>query len=124
MFLSYCNWQVHSRQWLDRKNEGSAITLESVGYSIDETTKAAWAEREKEENKLRKEEALEFIRNAAASSNPVKAVGGQWKVLPQWRELMAKEMLDDPNSEIGLRVTPPTKFPKDKPGRTYYSNDL
>ena len=93
------------------------MTFESVGFQMDTQTINAWKKRDGDEENIRRQEAIKFLKTARDKSNPVQRVGGQWKVLPAWREQMTNELLRDPSSEIGRRVTPPDKFPKDTRGK-------
>ena len=91
------------------------MTLSTISYEIDAETRARWAERDEAEATRRKLQAAAFLDAAAKASNPAKAFTSQWKVLPEDREMIAKDMLSMDDREIYGRVEPSKKFPADSP---------
>ena len=110
-----------SKQWLNKKNEGSAVTLSTISYEIDDETRARWAERDEAEAKRRKLQAASYLQEAARASNPAKTLTSQWKVLPEDREMIAKDMLSRADREIYGRVEATKKFPTDKAGDSFWT---
>ena len=104
------------------------MTFDSIGCSITEAMREMWRKREQEENALRRDEAIEFFKTCSKNRNPVKGVTPQWTMLTEWRDSMRDAILLDSQSEIGQRVTPPQKFPRDGRGilstRTIYNSKL
>lgn len=111
------SFQVQHRQWLDKKNEGSALTFESIGYKIDDEIMLKWSERLGGEDKRGKDEAREYMRQAGEASNPIKDITSRCNMLPGHREIMSQDMLRDSCSEVYARVAPPKDFPRDTQGR-------
>ena len=113
--------QVISKQWLNKKNEGAAVTLSTISYEIDNETRARWAERDEAEARRRKLQAVAYLEAAAKASNPAKTLTSQWKVLPEDREMIAKDILSRVDREIYGRVEPGQKFPSDKAGDSFWT---
>ena len=109
--------QVAGRKWLSQKNSGLELSAAAFKHPVDSNTAVEWSRLDEEERLKARELALQFQRDAGKHSNPVKKVTSQWRVLPDWRDKMADLIRSDPGSEIGRRVCPPAKFPKDKKGR-------
>lgn len=97
------------------------MTLSTISYEIDAETRARWAERDEAEATRRKLQAAAFLDAAAKASNPAKAFTSQWKVLPEDREMIAKDMLSMDDREIYGRVEPSKKFPADRAGDSFWT---
>lgn len=109
--------QVKGKTWLSDIDSGSQLSLKAVNYEVSPETSSGWSKREEQEKRRAKERSMEFMRDADKYSNPANKVTARWRILPEWRIKLAEAMLADPNSEIGQRVCPPAKFPKDKKGQ-------
>ena len=118
------SFQVQHRQWLDNKNQGSALTFDSIGYKIDDATMLKWTERGGGEDSRGKEEAREYMRQAGEASNPIKDITSRCNMLPGHRKLMSQDMLRDSYSEVYARVAPPKDFPKDTQGRHSFMQQM
>ena len=106
------------KHWLSEKNLSDSEDEES--FQVSPETAAAWQAIENSDKKRAREESREFMRKVDVFSNPVKKITTQWRILPEWRNKIVKAMLSDANSEIGVRITPPAKFPKDTRGYFKY----
>ena len=110
---------MNGKTWLSEKNCGQRLLLESVAYTVDPAVAEEWSKREEEDKRKTKEDSQDFMRDAGKNSNPVNKVTTRWRVLPEWREKLTDAMLGNPASEIGMRVCPPAKFPKDSKGEVH-----
>ena len=95
------------------------MLLESVAYTVEPAVSEEWRKREEEDKRKTKVDAQDFLRDAGKNSNPVTKVTTRWRVMPEWREKLTGAMVADPTSEIGMRVCPPAKFPKDSKGEVH-----
>ena len=95
-----------------------------MGFEIDNETRARWDERDEEEAKRREAQASSFLNAASKASNPAKVFSSQWKVLPADREMIAKDMLSRPDSEIYSRVEPGKSFPADKANNRFWTRSF
>jgi hypothetical protein len=110
---------VKGKTWLSEKNCGGRLLLESVAYTVEPAVSEEWRKREEEDKRKTKVDAQDFLRDAGKNSNPVTKVTTRWRVMPEWREKLTGAMVADPTSEIGMRVCPPAKFPKDSKGEVH-----
>ena len=112
--------------WLPAEEGGASRLLSSSLLCVrsppsELLSESLRAERDEEEARRRKAQATSFLNAASKASNPAKVFSSQWKVLPADREMIAKDMLSRPGSEIYSRVGPGKSFPADKAGNSFWT---